>query len=103
MREQITRDEGTYLLDGQLAVRDANQYLKLGLPEDEGYTTIAGFLMARAGRVLGAGDTVEHGGGLFRVERVEGLRIRRVRLTPLQGREGAETKESPPRSSGAAN
>jgi CBS domain containing-hemolysin-like protein len=98
VREQITKDEGTYLLDGQLAVRDANQYLKLGLPEDEGYTTLGGFLMARAGRVLGAGDTVEHDGGLFRVERVEGHRIRRVRLTPSRSLESEESKE-PPRSS----
>ncbi|HEU4597015.1 MAG TPA: hemolysin family protein [Pyrinomonadaceae bacterium] len=99
VREQITRERGTYLLDGMLAVRDANQYLKLGLPEDEGYTTIAGFLMARAGRVLGAGDTVEHDAGTFKVEGVDGRRIRRVRFTPAKA---AKSEEQPPRVSVAA-
>ncbi len=99
VREQITRDGGTYLLDGMLAVRDANQYLKLGLPEDANYTTLAGFLMARAGRVLGAGDTVEHEAGTFRVERVDARRIRRVRFTPAAA---AKNEEQPPRVSVAA-
>lgn len=82
VREQITRDGRAYVLDGMLAVRDANQHLGVALPEGESYTTLAGFLMARAGRVLKVGDAVEHDGGVFRVERVEGFSIRRVRFTP---------------------
>jgi CBS domain containing-hemolysin-like protein len=87
VREQITKDAGTYLLDGMLAVRDANQHLGLGLPEGEGYTTVAGFLMAQAGRILKPGDTVDYDGGLFRVERVDRFRIRRVRFTPSPKKE----------------
>lgn len=82
VRAQITKDGETYLLDGMLAVRDANQHLNLELPEEEGYTTIAGFLMARAGRVLKPGDSVEHESGVFKVERMDRFRIRRVRFTP---------------------
>lgn len=81
-REQIKRDGKTYVLDGMLSVRDANQYLKLDLPEDGGYTTIAGFLMDRAGRLLQRGDRVEHEHGVFEIERVERRRITRVRLIP---------------------
>jgi CBS domain containing-hemolysin-like protein len=82
-RSQISEQpDGSCLLDGMLAVRDANQRLALALPEDENYTTLAGFLMAKAGRVLKAGETVEHDGARFTVERVEGLRIRRVRFFP---------------------
>jgi CBS domain containing-hemolysin-like protein len=82
VREQIVADGGNYLLDGLLAIRDANQKLKLNLPEDEGYMTVAGFLMARAGRILNEGDAVEIDAGTFRVEQVERRRIRRVRFTP---------------------
>jgi len=82
VREQIKRDGKTYVLDGMLSVRDANQYLNLDIPEDSGYTTIAGFLMDRAGRILQRGDTVDHEGGVFEIERVERLRITRVRLIP---------------------
>jgi CBS domain containing-hemolysin-like protein len=85
VRSQIAEQpDGTYLLDGMLAVRDANRQFKLDLPEDGNYTTIAGFLQARAGRLLQPGDTVEHDGARFTVERVDGRRIRRIRFTPAE-------------------
>jgi len=82
VREQIRRDGKAYVLDGMLSIRDANQHLKLDIPEDGGYTTIAGFLMDRAGRILQRGDTVEHERGVFEIERVERRRILRIRLIP---------------------
>jgi len=82
VREQIVRERGTYLLDGMLSVRDANKRLNLQLRDDNGYATIAGFLMAQAGRVLKPGDTVNHDSGSFTVERVDGMRISRVRFMP---------------------
>ena len=50
--------------EGMLAVRDANQRLKLDLPYEGSYTTIAGFLMDSAGRVPKVGDKVEHSKGI---------------------------------------
>ena len=82
-KSQITEEpDGTFLLDGMLAVRDANRRFGLKLPEEAGYTTMAGFLLAVAGRILGPGEEVEHEGGRFLVEQVEGRRIRRIRYTP---------------------
>jgi CBS domain containing-hemolysin-like protein len=82
-REQIVEEpNGTFLLDGMLAVRDANRRFNLRLPEEAGYTTMAGFLLAMSGRILRPGETVEHEGGTFLVEQVEGRRIRRIRYTP---------------------
>src|SRR5919112_187518 len=78
----VGQPDGTYLLDGMLAVRDANRQFGLDLPEGAGYTTIAGFLMAQAGRILVPGDGVEYRGALFRVERAQRFRIRWVRFTP---------------------
>ncbi|MDQ3254702.1 MAG: hemolysin family protein, partial [Acidobacteriota bacterium] len=47
-RAQIVEEgNGTYLLDGMLAVRDANRRFNLKLPEEDGYTTLAGFLLAK--------------------------------------------------------
>jgi len=86
VRSQIQREGDNYLLDGMLAVRDANRVLGLDLPEDSGYTTISGFLMAKSGRLLVAGEAVEHNGARFIVERVVGRRIRRVTLVPAPGR-----------------
>ena len=81
-REQIREDGETYILDGMLPVRDANKRFGFGLTEDEGYTTIAGYLLAKAGRLLRPGDRVEDAAGVFSVERVEKRRISRVRFRP---------------------
>jgi len=81
-RAQIDKEPaGTYLLSGMLTVRDANRRLELELPEEGGYTTLAGFLMAQAGKLLQVGDVVEYAGKHFVVERLDRRRIRRVRLT----------------------
>lgn len=81
-KQQIKREGDAYFLDGMLAIRAANQQLKLSLPERDGYTTIAGFLMSEAGRVLNTGDEVKHDSGTFRVEKATGRRIQRVRFLP---------------------
>jgi CBS domain containing-hemolysin-like protein len=81
---QIKKDGETYILDGMLPVRDANKRFGIGLTEDEGYTTIAGYLLAKAGRLLRPGDRIEDAAGVFSVERVEKRRISRVRFRPSQ-------------------
>lgn len=82
VRSQIIRENGTYLLSGMLTMRDANRRLKLRLPEDGGYTTLGGFLLAQSGRLLREGETVEYEGMRFVVELMDNRRIRRVRFTP---------------------
>ncbi|HEU4593869.1 MAG TPA: hemolysin family protein [Pyrinomonadaceae bacterium] len=83
VRAQIVEGpDGTFLLDGMLAVRDANRRFDLKLPEEAGYTTMAGFLLAKAGRILRPGEEVEHEGASFLVEQVERRRIRRIRYKP---------------------
>jgi CBS domain containing-hemolysin-like protein len=81
VNEQITpAEEGKYILAGGLAVRDLNRRLKLNLPESEGYTTIAGFLMTEAGHVLKPGEKVEYNRLVFEIDRVERRRVISVRL-----------------------
>src|SRR2546429_2276982 len=76
VNEQIREDkDGSYVLDGGLAVRDLNRRLKLSLPESEAYTTIAGFLMDTTGHLLQRGEVVKHDGLLFHIERVERRRV----------------------------
>ena len=83
IRSQIRKDGQTYILDGMLAVRDANQRLGLELPEDGSYTTIAGFVLAKAGRLLEPGEKIEDAAGVFQVDRVDKRRISRIRFVPV--------------------
>ena len=83
VRSQIVKEtNGTYLLAGMLTVRDANRQLHLRLPENAGYTTLAGFLLSRAGRLLQQGETVEYEGASFSVVRLDRRRIRQIRFHP---------------------
>jgi magnesium and cobalt exporter, CNNM family len=85
VRSQIVQEpNGTYLIDGMLTVRDANRRFKLRLPEDDGYTTLAGFLLAQSGRLLQQGETVEYEGLSFKVERIDRRRIRQIRFSPAK-------------------
>jgi CBS domain containing-hemolysin-like protein len=90
-RAQIVEEpNGTYLLDGMLAVRDANRRFNLKLPEEAGYTTLAGFLLAKAGRLLRPGESVAHEGAEFTVDVVDRRRIRRIRFKPAATTESTE-------------
>jgi CBS domain containing-hemolysin-like protein len=96
VRAQIIPEGDTYLLDGMLAVRDANrQFKNLHIPEDDGYTTLAGFLLDRAGRILQPGETVEYEGARFTVERMERHRIRRIRFKPAPVATSGDTTAEP--------
>ncbi|GIU82038.1 MAG: HlyC/CorC family transporter [Acidobacteria bacterium] len=79
--EQIVQQsDGSYLLDGSLVVRDLNRRLGLNLPISESYTTIAGFLMNKAGKVLNKGEQIKFNGHIFKVEEVDKHKILKVRM-----------------------
>ena len=52
------------------------------VPEEGPYETVAGWMMSELGRIAEVGDTVEIAEGVFRVERMDGRRIDRMRFTP---------------------
>ncbi|MCI0388862.1 MAG: hemolysin family protein [Acidobacteria bacterium] len=72
--------EGVFSIDAGMTIREANRKFHLKLPESDHYTTVAGFLIARAGRLLNQGDTVDHNGTKFTVERVTSRRVTRVKM-----------------------
>ena len=81
VNEQINKQpDGSFVLDGNLAVRDLNKRLSLHLPISEAYTTIAGFLMSESGQILNEGETVPFNGHIFKVEKVDKRRILKVRM-----------------------
>ncbi|MGI8494745.1 MAG: hemolysin family protein [Pyrinomonadaceae bacterium] len=78
--DQIREENGAFILDGSIAVRDLNRRLSLNLPISEGYTTIAGFLMSEAGQVLNEGESVNFNGHIFKIQKVDKRRIMKVRM-----------------------
>ncbi len=77
------KSEGVFTIDASLSIRDANRKFNLNLPEKDDYTTVAGFLLSRAGRLLNQGDRVDYNGVRFTVERVARRRVTRVKMETL--------------------
>jgi len=69
-------------------VADVNERFDLSLPEGD-YTTMAGYVMGRLGRIARRGDTVTFDGGAVRVISLNGRRVTRLALT-LQSRSGVD-------------
>lgn len=84
---------GIYLVDGLTQIQDVNDRLGLNLHEDY-YDTIAGFVLGRLGRMPRVGDTVEADGVRLKVEALDGLRIARLSVYPLQAEAADGKKES---------
>lgn len=90
--EQIhEQPDGTFILDGGLAVRDLNKRLNVSIPVSEAYTTVAGFLMSESGQILNEGDIVPYNGHSFEVEKVEKRRVLSVRMHKTPALDDAET------------
>jgi len=93
IKEQIRQQpDGSYSLDGGVAVRDLNRKLGLNLPVSDGYTTIAGFLMAEAGQLLEEGAEVPFNGHVFQVDKVDKRRILKVTMKKTNKETEAEAK-----------
>ena len=71
-----------YLIAHGLGKPVADASTEVTVPEDGPYETVAGYIMSELGRLPIEGDTVAVDGGEFRVERLDGRRIDRVRFTP---------------------
>ncbi len=70
---------GAALVAGSAPVSELNDRFELDLPEED-YTTVAGYVMGRLGRLARRGDEVAFEGGQLRVIAVAGRRITRLAL-----------------------
>jgi putative hemolysin len=81
----VQRDDGSWLLDGLMAIDEVKEVLGLReLPgENEGdYQTLGGFIMAQFGRIPEAADHLELAGLRFEVVDMDGHRVDKVLVMP---------------------
>lgn len=81
-RVGVVRSRNWVTFPGILRPDELLERAGVTVPEDGPYETIGGFLMSELGRLPQVGDTVLVPAGEFRVERLDGRRIDRVRFTP---------------------
>jgi putative hemolysin len=76
----VPLESGAVVLDGTTSVRDLEVQYGLELPRDQGFETLAGFVMAQLGKIPGGGESFEFQGRRFSVLQLEGRRIARVKI-----------------------
>lgn len=92
---QLQRNpDGSVTLDGRTPVTDVQALLPLG-EVDDGYETIAGYVLDRMGRIPRPGDTVETEALRLRVDRMDRLRIAQVTIAPRDAAATAVTDSAP--------
>ena len=82
----LTREDGSLLIDGSLSISDLKETLNLQRLEDEGaheFRTLGGLIMAHLRRVPREGDEVRSSGYRFEVVDMDGLRVDKVLVQPL--------------------
>jgi putative hemolysin len=83
-RPLITNARGVLVLDGGVNLRDLETQMQWNLPRDGGVETLAGFLLTRLGHIPRAGEWVEYDDRRLTVVEMDGRRISRIRVEPIE-------------------
>jgi len=81
-KADVVRSRDWFTFPGILRPDELLERTGVVVPEEGPYETVAGWLMSELGRLPESGDTVGLADGIFRIERLDGRRIDRVRYTP---------------------
>jgi putative hemolysin len=72
------------ILDGAVNIRDLESQYDQTLPQDEGFETLAGFVLSRLQKMPKGGESFEYQGRRFIIERMDGHRVALVRIEPIR-------------------
>ena len=75
----VKQKDNSYLVEGHTLIEDIKQKFNLPL-KGQGYTTIGGLVFGLLGHESSVGDTVQISNLALKVERIEGKRIKLLRL-----------------------
>jgi len=76
--------DATIVLNGAVNIRDLESQYHINLPRDEGFETLAGFVLSKLQRIPALGDSFEFEGRRFTVASMEALRVDAVKIETLQ-------------------
>jgi CBS domain containing-hemolysin-like protein len=82
-RPIVALASGAVVLDGSANIRDLEVQHEIVLPRDQGFETLAGFVMTQLGRIPKGGESFEFETRRYTVLQMEGHRIARVKVEVL--------------------
>jgi putative hemolysin len=71
-------------LDGSVNIRDLESQYHILLPRDEGFETLAGFMLAQLQKIPALNDSFEYDGRRYTVASMDGLRVESVKIEAVQ-------------------
>jgi CBS domain containing-hemolysin-like protein len=77
----IKESDDVWVFDAMLRIEEVNDEMEINLPADNGVETLGGFVFERLGELPRLGDTVEADHAVLEVVEIEGMRIKKVRVT----------------------
>ncbi|MCX6556018.1 MAG: hemolysin family protein [Candidatus Aminicenantes bacterium] len=83
--EPIVRDRDGFIVQGDLAIYELNEALKIEIDDNEDYQTVAGLISCKLGKIPGLHDQVTVEGYVLEVLEVDKNRIKRVRIYREKG------------------
>ncbi len=72
------------VLDGAVNIRDLESQYHIELPRDEGFETLAGFVLSHLQRIPKPSDSFEYNGRRYTVAGMDGLRVESVKIETAQ-------------------
>ena len=82
----LTTASGALLMDGGVNLRDLETQMQWSLPRDGGVETLAGFVLMRLGHIPEPGENIVYDGRRLTVVEMEGRRIAKVRVEPVEAK-----------------
>jgi len=89
----VTDANGPLILDGAVNIRDLEAQYELKLPQDEGFETLAGFVLSRLQKMPTGGEAFDFERRRFIVDKMDGHRVASVRIETLPAA-SAEVEEA---------
>jgi Mg2+/Co2+ transporter CorC len=83
-REVEQHADGTFTVQGAAPVAEFNRAAQAGVPEDEGFETMAGFVSSLAGAIPARGDRFFWKGWVFTVAEADPRRVVKVRAARVK-------------------
>src|SRR5216684_116264 len=83
-RPVVPLSSGAVVLDGGANIRDLGVQYEIVLPRDQGFETLAGFVMTQLGRIPRGGESFEFESRRYTVLQMEGYRIAKVKVEVLK-------------------
>ena len=83
-RSALSNATGIMSLDGSTSLRDLRTQLQWEFPREAGVETLAGFLLAELGHIPTTGESIEYEGRRYIVAEMNGHRISRIHVEPIE-------------------